>query len=176
MSVEKKTELCFLYNNDGNLNEADPLMSGQYPTFALKDDGMESWCVLVKVLLRPGVYIVQEFHTASDPRDFMKSFRQENCRMFKLRTDLTPSQKTAVNSIIDQCSSRPDGWPVNAITEMESRGLLNGEQKAKAIENRRNSVDIRTFSIIGPILKPTAHDRYYAFDILVCLFPLFFLE
>jgi hypothetical protein len=153
MSVEKKTGLYFLYNNDEDLNEADPLMSGEdtNTAFALKDDDTESWCVceiksfgsfnLPQDLSFGPFRLPQDSDTQSDPRDFMKSSRAGNFHMFKLRTDLTLSQKTAVKSIIDACSFE-EGWPVSAITEMESHGFLNGEQKAEAIENRRNSANI----------------------------------
>ena len=141
MSVEKKTELGFIYNNDEDLNEADPLMSGNINTaFTLKDDNAEFWRVY-EIALLGSCYLPHRNVTPSDPRDFVKSSRPGDFRMFKLRTGLTPSQATAVRLIIHACSYR-EGWPVNAITEMESGGLLNGEQKAEAIENRRNSANI----------------------------------
>ena len=128
MSVEKKTGLYFLYNNDEDLNEADPLMSGQdtNTAFALKDDDMVSWCVC-EIMSFLSYNLLQESPTSSDPRDFMQSVRvrQGDFRMLKLRTGLTPLQKTAVKLIIDKCSIRgaelrDDSWAAIGISNQNA--------------------------------------------------------
>ena len=86
---------------------------------------------------------IRHRYTTFDPRDFVKTFRPGEFHMFELRTDLTPSQKSEMHWIlIARPSVSGESWPVNAITEMESRGVLNGEQKGKAVENRKHSADM----------------------------------
>ena len=133
MSVEIKTAAYLVHKVDANLATAD-----HHAAFVLKDDGMEAWCVCHKVMVGPW-YKVQDGYTAIDPRDFVKSLWRGDFHfhMVELRTDLTPPQKTEMKSILDGCVSG-ESWPVNALTEMESRGLLNEE----AVENRKNSTSM----------------------------------
>ena len=136
MPVETKTDAYFVYNVNVNLDLADPRAA-----FALKDNDSPVWRVLDK---GPGFehgYILRVGYTRSDPRDFMKSFRNGEFYMFELRTDLTPVQETEMNMILHECAPG-ESWPLNAITQMESHGLLNGEQKEKAVENRKNSTSM----------------------------------
>ena len=140
MSSETKTAALYLaYKAIANLAAAD-----LHAAFALKDDGVESWRVYDMFVEEPPNMpskMLRYYDTPFDPRDYMKSCKSEEFHMVKLRTGLTPEQKAQVMSILIACVSG-EGWPENALTEMESQGLLNGEQKAEAIENRRNSANI----------------------------------
>ena len=143
-----------VYNVNADLNAADPRTAFVLKDDDLKDDDLEDdesedddledddpvWCVWEKVLYVHAL-VLRESNTPSDPRDFVKGIRPGEFHMFKLRTGLTQQQKTEMKSILEECVSG-ESWPVNALTELESRGLLNGEQKAEAIENRRNSANI----------------------------------